>query len=55
MSLLLDMIRDEPNAVAGAMAAALAAAAILIWGMWRDETRIAAVRRDRERSAGAPR
>jgi hypothetical protein len=48
MDLVLEMIRDEPGAVAGAIGAALAAAAVLLWDLWVDEARIARARRARE-------
>jgi hypothetical protein len=50
MRMLLDMFRDEPNAAVGTLMAAAAAAAVLLRDVWRDESRIAQVRRDRTSS-----
>jgi hypothetical protein len=49
MDLLLEMLRDEPNGVIGAVAAALAAKIVLLRGLWCDEVRIARMRHTRER------
>jgi hypothetical protein len=48
MELLLDMLREEPNAVAGAMAAAFAATAVLLCELRSDEALIARMRRGRD-------
>ena len=47
MRMLLDMFREEPNAAVGTLTAATAAAVVLLRRLWRDESRIEQVRRDR--------